>query len=86
MAGGIGASWDQICRHASWLGLSFLQVELSARMYHLEHDRFDWDNEERAALYKILDWARANDADVFLQQIWSNVKWNSFPGDRPSGF
>ena len=36
-----------------------------------------------AALYKILDWAEANGADVFLQQMWSNVKWNSYPGVQP---
>jgi alpha-glucosidase len=77
------SAWNQIYRHASWLGLSFLRVELSARMYHPERDRFDWDNEEMAALYKILDWAESNGADVFLQQMWSNVKWNSYPGVQP---
>jgi len=76
-------AWDQICKHASWLGLSFVRVELSARMYEPEKNRFDWDNEEMAALYKILDWAEVNNADVFLQQMWSNVKWNSYPGVQP---
>lgn len=76
-------AWDQICHHASWLGLSFVRVELSARMYEPERNRFDWDNEEMAALYKILGWAEANRADVFLQQMWSNVKWNSYPGVQP---
>lgn len=78
-----GAAWDQIRRHASWLGLSFLRVELSARMYEPERNKFDWDNDEMKALYFILDWAEANNADVFLQQMWSNVKWNSFPGVQP---
>ncbi|MCX6225330.1 MAG: cellulase family glycosylhydrolase [Bacteroidia bacterium] len=76
-------AWEQIYKHASWLGFSFLRVELSASIYHPERDRFDWDNEEMAALYRILDWAQANDADVFLQQMWSNVKWNSYPGVQP---
>lgn len=76
-------AWDQICKHASWLGLSFIRVELSARMYEPERNKFDWDNEEMSALYRILDWAEANDADVFLQQMWSNVKWNSYPGVQP---
>ena len=75
--------WAQICKHASWLGLSWIRVELSARMYEPERNRFSWDNEEMAALYKILDWAEANNADVFLQQMWSNVKWNSYPGVQP---
>ena len=76
-------AWEQIYKHASWLGLSFIRVELSARMYEPEKNKFDWNNEEMAALYKILDWARANNADVFLQQMWSNVKWNSYPGVQP---
>jgi hypothetical protein len=76
-------AWEQIYKHASWLGLSFVRVELSARMYEPERNKFDWDNEEMQALYKILDWAEANGADVFLQQMWSNVKWNSYPGVQP---
>jgi hypothetical protein len=75
--------WKQIYKHASWLGFSFLRVELSARMYEPERNQFDWDNDEMLALYKILDWAEANNADVFLQQMWSNVKWNSYPGVQP---
>jgi hypothetical protein len=75
--------WDQIYRHAKWLGLDWIRVELSARMYEPEREKFDWNNEEMLALYKILDWAQENKADVFLQQMWSNVKWNSFPGVQP---
>lgn len=75
--------WEQIYDHASWLGLSFLRVELSMRMYQPEKGIFDWDNEEMQALYLILDWAEANDADVFLQQMWSNVKWNSYADVQP---
>jgi hypothetical protein len=77
------AAWAQIFKHASWLGLSWIRVELSARMYEPERNKFNWNNEEMTALYKILDWAEANGADVFLQQMWSNVKWNSFPGVQP---
>jgi len=77
------AGWDQLYDHAAWLGLSFIRVEMSARMYEPEKNRFDWDNEEMAALCKILDWAEANHADVFLQQMWSNVKWNAYPGVQP---
>jgi hypothetical protein len=75
--------WEQIYNHADWLGFTWIRVELSARMYEPERNRFDWDNKEMAALYKILDWAEANGADVFLQQMWSNVKWNSYPGVQP---
>jgi len=76
-------AWEQIYKHASWLGFSWIRVELSARMYEPERNRFDWGNEEMLALYKILDWAEANKADVFLQQMWSNVKWNAYPGVQP---
>lgn len=76
-------AWDQVRKHASWLGLSFIRVELSARMYEPERNKFDWNNDEMKALYFILDWAEANNADVFLQQMWSNVKWNSYPGVQP---
>ena len=76
-------AWEQIYHHAGWLGFTWIRVELSARMYEPERNKFDWNNEEMAALYKILDWAEANNSDVFLQQMWSNVKWNSYPGVQP---
>lgn len=76
-------AWKQIYDHASWLGLNWIRVELSARMYEPERNQFDWDNEEMQALYKILDWCEENNTDVFLQQMWSNVKWNSYPGVQP---
>ena len=77
------AAWGQICRYASWLGFRWIRVEISARMYEPEKGRYDWENEEMEALYRILDWAEINNADVFLQQMWSNVKWNSYPGVQP---
>ena len=63
-------AWEQIYNHASWLGLNFVRVELSQRMYEPERRRFDWENEEMQALYKILDWCQQNNADVFLKQMW----------------
>lgn len=76
-------AWTQIYKHANWLGLNWIRVELSARMYEPQRNTFDWNNEEMQALYNILDWCEKNDADVFLQQMWSNVKWNSFPNVQP---
>lgn len=75
--------WEQICRHASWLGLNFIRVELSQRMYEPERGVFDWNNEEMLALYKILDWCESNNADVFLQQMWGHVEWNAFSEVHP---
>jgi hypothetical protein len=76
-------AWNQIYHYAKWLGLDWIRVEVSASMYEPEWEKFDWDNEEMKALCKILDWAETNHADVFLQQMWSNVKWNSYPGVQP---
>jgi hypothetical protein len=76
-------TWSQLTHHASWLGLNFVRVELSQRMYEPERGKFDWDNEEMRALYNILDWAQTHDVDVFLQQMWMYVDWNAFPGIHP---
>ena len=77
------SAWRQIRDHASWLGMNFLRVELSQRMYEPERRQFDWENEEMQALYNILDWCQSSGADVFLQQMWGYVDWNSFPGVHP---
>lgn len=77
------AAWRQLTAHARWLGLDFLRVELSQRMYEPKRNEFDWDNEEMRALYRILDWCEATGADVFLQQMWGDVDWNSWPGVHP---
>lgn len=76
-------AWEQIKDHASWLGMNFIRVELSQRMYEPERRLFDWENEEMLALYHILDWAQENNADIFLQQMFINVEWNSIPGIHP---
>lgn len=77
------AAWRQLYHHASWLGLNFIRVEISQRMYEPDKEKFDWDNEEMQVLYKILDWCEANHADVFLQQMWRHVEWNAYPGVHP---
>jgi hypothetical protein len=76
-------AWNQINHHAQWLGLNFIRVELSQRMYEPQRKKFDLDNTEMQALYKILDWCKQNKADVFLQQMWGYVEWNSYPGVHP---
>ncbi len=76
-------AWNQLKEYASWLGLNFVRVELSQRMYEPERNTFDWNNKEMQTLYQILDWAQANNADVFLQQMWMYVDWNALPGIHP---
>lgn len=77
------SGWNQIKNHASWLGLNFIRVELSQGMYEPRRNEFEWDNEEMQALYLILDWCEKNQVDVFLQQMWSDVAWNAWPGVHP---
>jgi hypothetical protein len=77
------AGWAQLEEHASWLGLDWVRVELSQRMYEPERDVFDWNNEEMEALYRILDWCERSGADVFLTQMWSFVGWNAHEGVPP---
>jgi len=77
------AAWNQLYKHAAWLGLNFVRVEMAMHMYEPERNKFDWDNDEMQALYRILDWCQANHADVFLQQMWAQVAWNSHSGVHP---
>lgn len=73
--------WQELLEHADWLGMNWCRVELEQRMYEPERRTFDWDNSEMRALYRILDWAERRGVDVFLQQMWSNVAWNAYPGN-----
>lgn len=81
------AAWAQIDRHARWLGFDWNRVEFEQRIYEPERGQFSWDNPEMRILYRILDWCERNQADVFLQQMWGNVRWNTFPEwrDDPVG-
>ncbi len=76
-------SWERICRYASWLGMNWIRVEFSQRMYEPKRNQFDFDNEEMQALYRILDFCQENNVDVFLTQMWAFVDWNAFDGVHP---
>ena len=76
-------TWKQICMYASRLGMNWIRVEFSQRMYEQQRNHFDWTNEEMQALYRILDWCEKNKVDVFLAQMWAFVDWNSFEGVHP---
>ena len=77
------SAWRQLYKHARWLGLDFIRVELSQNMYEPERKVFDWNNDEMQTLYRILDWCQANHADVFLQQMWGHIVWNAHTGVNP---
>lgn len=70
-------AWDDLRRHARWLGLDFVRVEVDMRMYEPERGKFDWDNDEMRMLYRILDVCQESQADVFLTQMWQDVEWNA---------
>lgn len=77
------AAWNQLRALARWLGLNWIRVEFSQLMYEPRRGVFDWDNEEMQTLCRILDYCQQNDIDVFLQQMWTEVDWNAFPGVHP---
>jgi len=76
-----GPRWEELFKHADWLGVDWCRVELEQRMYEPDRRTFTWDNPEMHALYRILDWAERRGVDVFLQQMWSDVAWNAYPGN-----
>ncbi len=72
-------AWRQIYRLADWLGLDFCRVEVEQRMYEPERGNFTWESPEMLVLYGILDWCERRKVDVFFQQMWGNVDWNTYP-------
>ena len=68
-------AWQQIYKHASWLGLDWNRVEIEQRIYEPGRDHFTFDTPEMRILYRILDWNQKNGADVFFQQMWVNSAW-----------
>ncbi len=75
-------AWQQIYRHANWLGLDWNRVEVEQRVYEPERDQFTLDNPEMRILYRILDWNQKNGTDVFFQQMWCNTAWLAYPEFR----
>ncbi len=73
-------AWNDLRHHARWLGLNFVRVEISMRMYEPEAGRFDWQNDEMRTLYRILDYCQESGVDVFFTQMWADVRWNAFEG------
>ena len=74
------AAWQDVLRHARWLGLDFIRVEVDMRMYNPRRGEFTWDNEEMETLDRILEYCQSNHVDVFLTMMWQDVDWNAHPG------
>jgi len=75
-------AWQQIYKHAEWLGLDWNRVEIEQRVYEPEAGRFTFDTPEMRILYRILDWNQQHGADVFFQQMWVNADWLAYPSAR----
>lgn len=73
-------AWQQIYRHASWLGLDWNRVEVEQRIYEPERGKFTFDSPEMRILYRILDWNQRHGSDVFFQQMWANTAWLTYGG------
>ena len=73
-------AWQDVLRHARWLGLDFVRVEIDMRMYNPRRGEFTWDSEEMETLHRILDYCQSNHVDVFLTMMWQDVDWNAHPG------
>ncbi len=72
-------AWKDILRHARWLGMDFIRVEIDMRMYEPQREQFSWDNNDMLTLCRILDYCQSNKVDVFLTQMWQDVSWNAYP-------
>lgn len=73
-------AWQQIYRHADWLGLDWNRVEVEQRIYEPERGKFTFNSPEMRILYRILDWNQQRGADVFFQQMWANAAWLTYAG------
>ena len=73
-------AWEDVLRHARWLGLDFIRVEFAMDMYEPEREHFVWDNDQMKTLYRILDHCQKNGVDVYMTMMWQGVQWNAHPG------
>jgi len=69
------ARWNQIYKHAEWLGLDWCRVEIDHRMYEPQKNTFSFENKEMKILYRWLDYCQSHDVDVYFTEMWPGVKW-----------
>ena len=73
-------AWRDLLQHARWLGLDFIRVEISMRMYNPQRGEFTWDNAEMQTLDRILQYCQSNHVDVYFTMMSQDVDWNAHPG------
>ena len=71
--------WTSLERHADWLALKFIRLEMDWRQFEPSKNEFTWDSPEVKIADRICRWAQRRGADVMLQCMWLNVGWLSFP-------
>ena len=74
--------WQELFKHAEWLGLDWCRVELEQRVYEPRRGVFDWDNPEMQVLYRILDWADRRGVDVFFSRCGATLPGTLIPAMR----
>lgn len=71
--------WNSLERHADWLALKFVRLEMDWRQFEPRQGEFTWDSPEMKIADRICQWSQRRGADVMLQCMWLNVGWLSFP-------
>jgi hypothetical protein len=78
------ARWNQIYKHAEWLGLDWCRVEIDHGMFEPQKGKFSFDNKEMRILYRWLDYCQSHEVDVYFTEMWPDAKWlvhKNFLGD-----
>ncbi len=76
--------WREVFRHAEWLGLKLLRVEMDQHMYNPDQKGvYTWDSDSMKALKRWLTWANAHKVDIFLMLRETGVEWNKIEGYNP---
>lgn len=76
--------WREIFRHADWLGLDFLRIEMEQHMYNPDQKGvYTWNSDDMRALERWLTWSQAHKVDVLLMFRDTGVEWNKIDGIHP---
>jgi hypothetical protein len=75
--------WNSIFTFMNWSGLDWIRLLIEMNDYEPQRNVFTWNSPNFKRALKILDWAQANNVDVFLQQQDQATTWNTIPGQNP---
>ena len=73
--------WEELFKHADWLGMDWCRVELEQRIYEPERRVFSWDNSgEMQVLYRIHG-LNGVASMSFCSRCGVTSAWNAYPGN-----